>query len=335
MDMKEKTDDLTIYQGRGLRIIPQFPLYAAVFVLSLFLLFIPRLLEAYTDAGFSLPDHVREVTINYKTFKNLILLPVTINDTVNVNLILDTGSRNLLLFGKRFEKIFRIEPERRIKFAGLGNGGPLSGKLALDNTVSIHALLGEKIPVVIVPRNSLFAGRPDVHGIIGYDIFIKFETEIDASNKLITFRPAAEANLPDGYIKIPLRIQDCKPLINSKIFFSHPEGTTFDLMLDTGSALGLLLRSADPKQFDFATPGKILGRGLCGFVTGSVTRAEKLVMETFEIKALTAGISWSTVHSHGSIGMGVMKDYTIVLNYCKAYAGFKNHQNASKTKYVN
>ena len=332
MDIKDKTDDLKTHLGREFRKIHQCPLHAAAFVLSLFFFFTPHLLDAYTDTGFSLPNDVREVTIHYKTFKNLILLPVTINDTVNVNLILDTGSRNLLLFGKRFEKIFNIEPVRRIKFAGLGNGGPLSGKLALDNKVSIHALLGEKIPVVIVPRNSLFAGRPDVHGIIGYDIFIKFETTIDASNQLITFRPAEEADLPYGYTKIPLRIEDCKPLIHSKVFFSNPEGTAFDLMLDTGSALGLLLRSADTKRFESGTPGKILGRGLCGFVTGSIARAEKLVIDTFEIKALIAGISWSTIHSHGSIGMGVMKDYTIVLNYCKAYAGFMNHQKASKNK---
>src|SRR5688572_24195031 len=59
-------------------------------------------------AGFSLPDNVQEVTFKFRKFKNLILLPVIINDTVVVNLILDTGCRNLLLFGGVFEKLFVV-----------------------------------------------------------------------------------------------------------------------------------------------------------------------------------------------------------------------------------
>jgi Aspartyl protease len=332
MEASVKTYGCAIHPERELSITPRYPFITGFFVLCIFLVFIHPSLTARPTAGFSLPDHIQEVTFKYETFKNLILLPVTINDTIRVNLILDTGCRNLLLFGKRFEKMFTIEPAHKIKFSGLGDGMPLSGKLSLDNKVSIHALLGEKIPVIIVPKNNLFSGRPDVHGIIGYDIFIKFETEFNASKQLITFRPAALADLPAGYTKIPLRIEDCKPLIHSKIFFSSPESTAYDVMLDTGSALGLLLRFADPKKFGSDTPKQILGRGLSGNVMGTVTWAEKLILETYEINALVAGVSWSATHSYGSIGMGVMKDYTIVLNYCKAYAGFKESPKRAKNQ---
>ena len=49
-------------------------------------------------AGFFLPDSVRQVTLTYKRTFNLVLLPVIINDSIRLNLILDTGCSNLVLF---------------------------------------------------------------------------------------------------------------------------------------------------------------------------------------------------------------------------------------------
>src|SRR5262245_22584582 len=113
-------------------------------------------LASISRAGFSMPDSLQEVTFKYKTLRNLILLPVIINDTVRVNLILDTGCRNLVLFGTGFNKIFELHPDKEVKFSGLGSGKPVSGRLSLNNKVSIDAMIGEKIPVVIIPDQKLF-----------------------------------------------------------------------------------------------------------------------------------------------------------------------------------
>ena len=70
-------------------------------VLCIVVFYIPLHVKATPDAGFFMPDELNEMTLHYKTYHNLILLPVTINDSVHVNLILDTGCRNLVLFGRR------------------------------------------------------------------------------------------------------------------------------------------------------------------------------------------------------------------------------------------
>lgn len=275
------------------------------------------------EAGFSLPENTRETTFSYKTFNNLIVLPVRINDSVKVNLILDTGCRNLLLFGKRFEKMFETVPNRAIRFSGLGERSPLTGKLTLDNTVSIHTALGKRIPIVILRDRNVFTGRSGIDGIIGYDIFIRFEIELNTSSKQITFRPADLAEISADYIKVPLRIDDTRPLIQSKIFFSDSRTNAYDIMLDTGSALGLLIRSTN-ESFFFENHLQVLGKGLNGEVRGIVMWAEKLILETFEINIANVGISRSGWHTHGSVGMQIIKDYIVVFNYCKGYAGFKN-----------
>ena len=110
------------------------------------------------------------------------------------------------------------------------------------------------------------------------------------------------------------------------VFFTNRDGLSCDLMLDTGSSLGLLMKTTDLKNFPGGNNRKILGRGLNGNVLGIETIASKLILNTFEISAITAGITHSAWHNYASVGMEVMKNYTIVLNYCKAYAGFKkNH----------
>ena len=278
---------------------------------------------AETKAGFSLPDHVSEVSLKFQSILNLIVLPVVINDSIHVNLILDTGCRNLVLFGKRFQRLFQTQPNQKVQFSGLGDGSAIQGKLSLNNKVSIQAVIGEKIPVVIVSEKNLFSSYGDIHGVIGYDIFIKFEIELNPVRQIITFRPASSSELSNEFKKIPLIIEDSRPLIKSQVFFKDGDGLPFDLMLDTGSSLGLLMKTTDLKKFPVGNERKILGRGFNGKVVGVEAIASKLILTTFEISAITAGITHSSWHNYASVGMDVMKDYTVVLNYCKAYAGFK------------
>lgn len=278
---------------------------------------------ALPTAGFFLPDSLTEVTFHFKKVGNLILLPVTFNDSVKLNLILDTGCRNIVLFGKRFNKLFALQPEKKIQFSGLGAGKPVVGGISLDNKVSIDAVVGKKIPVVIVPDQNLFESRSNVDGIIGYDIFIKFEVEINLSSQIITFRPASTSEISEEYNKISIRVEDSRPIIHSTIFFQGKEGLLLELMLDTGSSLGLLLKTSDIEKYPAQTKTRILGRGLNGQIDGTHIWAEKLILDNLELKTLKTGIIYSPWHNYASVGMDIMKNYSVVFNYCKSYAGFR------------
>lgn len=251
------------------------------------------------------------------------MLPVIFNDTIRLNLILDTGCRNIVLFGKRFNRLFTLHPDKKIEFAGLGVGKPVVGRLSLRNKISIHAIVGENIPVVIVPHQNLFEPRLNVDGIIGYDIFIKFEVEINLSTEIITFRPALTSEISSDYEKISIRVEDSRPITHSTIFFQKKEGQMVDLMLDTGSALGLLLKTSDIEKYSGNARSDVLGRGLNGPVHGTHAWAEKLVLDHLEVKVVKTGILYSPWHNYASVGMDIMKNYSIVLNYCKSYAGFR------------
>ena len=274
-------------------------------------------------AGFFLPDSVTQMEITYKTVRNLIILPVIINDSVEVNLLLDTGCRNLILFGKRFSKLFTITKGKPVIFSGLGRGRAVSGGLSIGNKVSIKEVLGEQIPIVIVPNNNVFERYRNVDGVIGYDIFVKFEVEINPSEKTIIFRPAFGSSSPYGYTQVPLRIVDARPVLHSEVHLDEKNVWRLDLMIDTGSSLALLLKTTSIEDFHTEVGAAVLGFGFNGPLSGYQTISEKLRLRGLEMSNVSTGIVASSWHNNASIGMEILKQYVVVLNYCKAYAWFK------------
>lgn len=273
-------------------------------------------------AGFALPDSLQEMTLKFKSYDNLIILPVLLNDSNEVNLILDTGCRNLVLFGKKFEKILKVQREKPVIFSGLGNGAPVKGHLSINNSVSIESVIGKLVPIVVVPEKNLFSQYPNVHGVIGYDIFFKFEIEINSRANTITFRKALTAEPPLAFATVPLKVIDSRPVMQTQ-FSVYNKSTKSDLMIDTGSSIGLLLKTTDLDSYNSDDIQRVIGRGLNGDLYGFKTIIEQLSVNDFNFSDVDTGIISSPWHNHASIGMGVLKDYIVILNYCKQYACFK------------
>lgn len=282
-------------------------------------MFFSSIIASYGESGFSLPDSVNEFTLKYSTVDHLIILPVRINDSIHVNLILDTGCRNILLFGKRFQKLFSLEPNRTIEFSGMGSGKNVQGKLALTNRASIGMVEGENVPIVVISERKIFQRFDHIDGLIGYDIFTKFEVEIHPAQQLITFRSAFNNYVPEGYSRIPMRVIDSRPVFESHITFPN-ETLASDLLIDTGSTLGLLLKSSDKTKLNGYKPDDRLGKGLNGLISGATTTAQTIKLDHYELTDVPAGIIHSPWYNYASIGMKVLKDYSIILNYAKSYA---------------
>jgi hypothetical protein len=292
-------------------------------ILSLLLVLLVQLYAYASPAvGFFLPDSVQEITFRYRTVNNLIVLPVTINDSITVNLILDTGTRNLVLFGKRFCKLFQTQSKKKMPFSGLGQGKRVEGALVINNKVDIDAIAGNGIPIMIVESRNLFGAFPDVHGVIGYEIFYRFEVEINFRDQIISFRRGMLNHKKAGFEYLKLKVEDSKPVIDSRVYFRSGEEESFGVLIDTGSALALFINSRE--QISVRGMRKeMLGQGLNGKVEGYLTKTKRLLLGTMELSNVDTGIIQSDTHHYASIGMEVLKNYCIILNYCNSYAGFR------------
>lgn len=279
-------------------------------------------LNAKPTSGFYLPEPIRQVTMRYMSINNLIVLPLVINDNITVNLVLDTGTRNIVLFGKRFQNLFQFVPQKRIQFSGMGSGNPVFGQLSLNNKVELTSLIGENMPLVVVNNKNVFISSPKIDGIIGYDIFQKFEVEINPRERLITFRSPLNNLNPNGFTHIPLRIEKTMPVLDSKISLSENSSLLTNLMIDTGSQLGVLIKTTNEELLSSGL-SVILGVGMSGNIQGIKTMAEHVELDGMSFYDQPAGIILSEWHNYGSIGMDILKDYVIIINYIGAYARLK------------
>lgn len=299
----------------------KFFIFFRIRVLIIVLMIISLSYFSEASVGFALPDSVREFTLKYKSVDGLIVLPVRINNEMEVNLILDTGCRNVLLFGRSFQNIFKDRLGREIEFSGMGSGQSVKGNLSLTNTIAIGLVQGEQVPIVVIPERNIFSKYQFIHGLIGYDIFTKFEIEIHPAKRLITFRSAFSNYVPEGYTKIPMKVTDSKPVLQSNIVLFN-ETIIRDLLIDTGSALGLLLKSTDKDRFGLNS-NSLIGKGLNGNLKGVNTIAKRVELENFVMNNIEAGIIHSPWHDYASIGMSTLKNYAIILNYAQSYACLK------------
>jgi hypothetical protein len=274
-------------------------------------------------SGFFMVDTVQEYTVRYRTLRNLIILPMVINDTVHVNMILDTGCRTMVLFGKRFQRLLNVSSQRLIQFSGFGEGQPVVGRISLMNKISMQAIVGHDIPIVVVPNKNMFQTFTNIHGIIGYDILTRFEIELNPISQTITFRPADRTQAPAGYSMLPLNVLDCRPILSSKVFSDRKDGKDLNMMIDTGSAMGVLLRVKNLDESEYSMYESQPLQGLNGSVRSYQTIFSKVQFDDIEMRSVPTGIINSPWKNDASIGMGVLKDYIIILNYCKSYACFK------------
>ena len=62
---------------------------------------------------------------------------------------------------------------------------------------------------------------------------------------------------------------------------------------------------------------------MSGTIEGISTMAQTINLAGINFQNQSTGIILSAWHNYGSIGMGVLKEYALIINYTGAYAGLK------------
>ena len=284
-------------------------------LVHLFALFSSLVVTAYTpEHGFALEPPLKESVIRYRKYGNLIVLSPRINDTLQVNLILDTGGRNIVLFGKRFLKCFNSYEPRPIRFSGLGERKPVSGHITLGNSVSFEGISGKRMPVVVVPGRNIFAGVGTIDGVIGYDLLTRFEIEVNPMESTITFRCAMKSNPRSALDVHTLNPDETLPYVAGGILTSSGE-KSLPLLIDTGSVLGLLYKTPDAPTGD-----SVVGQGYCGYLYGEVSTCDRLTATGIQLATELEMTTARQKRSNSlSIGMQFLKDYVFIINKVRGY----------------
>ena len=236
------------------------------------------------NRGFLFDDQKeKRITIKFKSASNLIIIPVTINDSDTLNFILDTGVRYPIITELPFINKLNLNYMMPVEIKGLGEGTNLTAYRSGNNTMQIEGLTARNQEVqMIIDENfqiSHILGIP-VHGLIGFNLFKDYVVEIDYLNEKITL------NKPEYYkyrdrnkdIIMPLHFDGNKPFVRTTVVTDELKDVPVKLLVDTGASDALWLSESSDERIKVPQQHieTFLGRGLSGDIFGIKGRIDAI-----------------------------------------------------------
>jgi hypothetical protein len=282
---------------------------------------------AYSNEGrFSFDKQRRSVTIPVHISQNLIIVPVSINNSPPLNFILDSGVNTTILTEPLLAQLLDIESERPAFIMGLGGTGVIEAGMATGVNISLPGISGNNLKMIILPEGVLsfsqFFGFP-VHGILGHDLFKEFPIRVNYRQQIVKVFRQTNYRIPRRAAVIPLAIRNNKPYINVSV--KGYDGSIVDslnLLVDLGASYPVYLNYRYRGLSEKIIPS-FLGKGLSGELTGQKGRIQKLNIKNFTLKNPTIAYPEKDflVDSNimeqwdGIIGGGVLKRFHVIFDY--------------------
>lgn len=275
--------------------------------------------EGFADSGFSFSRGHHKALIHYKMYHNLIVLTVRLNENLDANLILDTGSHSIVLFGEKFKCLSDSSSLRDISFKGRGSGGSVDASLMLMNAIDFGTVHGEGLGVVVVSSRRLLPEVGMIDGLIGYDLFSYFIVEINYGDKTIQLFDKLTPGYTDKFESIQMEIFNGRPHITSQLNLKNNETRETRLLVDTGSSLGLTFFSNSTKGFNGIQNDSVRCFALSGSLTGLPLIVKQLSVGRLRIKHPVAHFVvisklFDPSSESASLGGAFLRKYVVIID---------------------
>lgn len=237
------------------------------------LIFIYSIIPHKTFAsGFRFKENCSVVEIPFQFMEGMVIIPISINGSENLNFMLDTGARSMILFSKKYAEKLDLKKDKKIAFSGVGNNNFVEAFVSYEQKVSLPCIEASNIAITTLKKSLTKLTTKKIHGAIGYQIFAQFIVKIDYNNMLLTLYDKLSFTPEPNYDYVSLTIEDTKPYITSDICTGEYH-LSLKLMIDTGFNKDLLLfptknTSSWISETSSGT-SDIIGFGLGGPINGS------------------------------------------------------------------
>ncbi len=289
--------------------------------------------------GYEFLGGASHTAIKFEMYKNLIVIPARINDSISVKLILDTGTRSMLLYGPRFATMHNLSGGRRLKVTGWGSPEGVDAQVSFPNKIRIGRIKGEELALAVVSNRRLFKEEPGIDGIIGYELFVKFVVEIDYRRRTIHLFERLPYGHAEGFTSVPLEINRAMPQVQSSITLRDNTQVKMRLLIDTGSSLGLTVFSKDKFSVQSSDVAKPIGFGLNGIVRGFDLYMKHFFLGNLKVKSVPSYVVNVDEHPDenftycGSVGAAFLKKHIVIFDYPSSklfLLSYKAAKNAAK-----
>lgn len=283
----------------------------------------------FGQEGFQFDEGVNKVVIPFKFINNLVFIPIKVNG-IELNLLLDSGVEETILFSMEEKKEVSFFNVEKITLRGLGSEDSIEGLKSTSNTLEMKGMKSTNhLLYIVLDQNfnlSSHVGIP-VNGIIGYDFFKSNLVEINYESKRITIYKEAYKNrkrIEKKFQMVPITIERSKPYIVSSIFLNSNE-IPVKLLIDIGNSDAVWLFENESKGIKI--PDKnfedYLGKGFSGDIEGKRSQITKFSMSKFEFQNPIIAFPNSTsiknvkmvINRAGSVGSEILRRFSVVFDY--------------------
>lgn len=278
-------------------------------------------LSGSAAGGYKFLEGTTRTSIRFELFEDLIVIPAQINDTLSVRLILDTGTRSMLLYGKRFARLQNLSANRKVKISGWGSPQEINASFSFPNSIRIGSVMGEGLGIAVVTTKNLFENKRKIDGIIGYELFAKFVVEINYKTRFIHLYENMPSGHTQGFSSVPLEINKAMPQVKSTVVLNDKTKVELSLLVDTGSSLGLTLFSKEKFEVYSSGEERPIGIGLNGVVKGFDLYNKHFLLGDLLVKFIPSYVVNVEEHPDdkfsfcGSVGADFLKKHVVIFDY--------------------
>ncbi|MBS7230793.1 signal protein PDZ [Flavobacterium psychroterrae] len=284
-------------------------------------------LTLQAQGDFLIEKHSKRVTIPFKLINNLVFIPIKVNG-VELNLLLDSGVEETILFSMEDKQEVTFNNVQKIKLKGLGSEEEIEGLKSTNNTLETHGLKSiNHLVYIILDQNfnlSSHIGIP-VNGIIGYKFFKNNIVEINYQRKKLIVHSNNEETrkkLEKKFKMLPITIEKSKPYIYTTAIVDSIK-VPAKLLIDIGNSDAFWIFENSKIKLPKKNFPDFLGKGFSGDIEGHRAKIDNFLIEDFNFKKPIVSFPDSSSIKNvkmvpdriGSIGGEVLKRFTVVLDY--------------------
>ena len=316
--------------------------FKALIFLFLFILEVKHVKA--NPAGFHIKKGHSKAIIPFKKINGFMVIPLQINDGDQLNFLLDTGIRSLLLFDKKYAKKAGLEFKRKISIYGVGKNHKIKAYVSDNAIISLPYIQGLGISVVSLEKRFYQMTKIKIHGAIGYQLFSRFVVAIDNKNQEIILHEEKDFIPDPSYHTIPMNVDLTKPILSLDIFYERDTLKSVRLMIDTGFNNDLILLT-NTKTKNFLAPIKHfkrdhIGTGLAGIIRGQTIHSLNILICNITINQVnglvpvnyTYGKQAEVMKRDGIIGNKLLDQFNFIFDYINSifYLKPKNVPDSNK-----
>ncbi|WP_316770180.1 aspartyl protease family protein [Pedobacter frigiditerrae] len=294
-------------------------------------------LKGYAQA-FTFPDKQKRSFINFEFVKNLIVIPIYINNKGPYNFILDTGAGPLIITEPTLIDTLGLKNLRSTKIRGLGQGEEIDAYITGELSVQVKEANINNIPTAILKKDifnlSSYLGKK-IYGIIGFYFFNSFVVKVNYTNQRVSFI-LPSVKIKKRGAKFPIEIENKKPYITVDITTPQLQNIKAKLIVDCGAGHALSMEALNGAAFPLpdTSIAANLGLGLSGLIDGRVGRIPLLKLGNYKFKNIITGFpAFESVAAQigynsqdGNLGAEFLRRFDMTYDYPNNAIYFKPNQ---------